>query len=333
MNNGIRRIEFVDFAKGFAILTIILFHYSQPLQYGQLFSQAIVFGGTGIHLFFMLSGFGLNMKPPGNALKFYRRRFSRILIPYFIFVTLAFAVSEFTPIYREFGWREWLSHILLYKMFFEDYIGSFGYHLWFISTLIQFYLLFPLLYKLKEKAGNVNFLILCCGISLIYILYLGISGKGDLRTWNSFFPRYLWEFGLGMFLASMKNNQAWFTKKTIWYLIAAISGLIIMAAMSLKMGQFGRVLNDFPAFAAYLSLTIFIYRAGLLPVLSFVNKGVLFVSQWSYELYLVHFIVFTTFLYLMTAGGMIYNLLWILPVLLLSLFTAYLFHRFIKILN
>lgn len=333
MSSLIRRIEFVDFAKGFAILTIVLFHYSQPLRYGALFSQAIVFGGTGIHLFFMLSGFGLGMKPPGSLLKFFKRRFSRILIPYYIFVTLAFIVSEITPIYKEFGWREWLSHILLYKMFFENYIGSYGYHLWFISTLIQFYLLFPLMFKLKEKTGNVTFLILCISISLAYNLFLGFSGKGDLRTWNSFFPRYLWEFGSGMVLASQKDKTRWFNYTTYSYLIAAILGLLIMAAMSLKMGQFGRILNDFPAFIAYLSITVFIYRMGSHKLLTFFNKGILAISNWSYELYLVHFIIFSSVLYFLSVKEILYNPLWMIPALMLALVGAYLYNRFMRLLN
>ena len=51
------RYEYIQFAKGYAIFTIMLFHVLQRLVLPEILQKAIVFGGTGVHLFFLLSGF------------------------------------------------------------------------------------------------------------------------------------------------------------------------------------------------------------------------------------------------------------------------------------
>jgi peptidoglycan/LPS O-acetylase OafA/YrhL len=104
------RIGYIDFAKGFAILAIVCFHYLQPFAKGFM-AHAIMFGGSGVHLFFILSGFGLALSSQNTTLDFYTRRGRKILIPYFISVSLIAAVNVFVPIY-------------------DDRVYAFGGHLW-----------------------------------------------------------------------------------------------------------------------------------------------------------------------------------------------------------
>ncbi len=49
--------------------------------------------------------------------------------------------------------------LFLYKMFDNDLIGTYGYQLWFISTIIQFYLLFPLIRPVKGTDSGESFLL------------------------------------------------------------------------------------------------------------------------------------------------------------------------------
>lgn len=112
------RVDFIDFAKAWAILGVALYHYMMPLNSQKWFQLAITFGGTGIHLFFFLSGYGLGLSRPLTPFLFYKRRFVRILAPYFLFVTAVFLLNLWLPIYPSQGWKHYLSHVLLYKMFF-----------------------------------------------------------------------------------------------------------------------------------------------------------------------------------------------------------------------
>lgn len=135
-----RRIEFLDFAKGFAILSIAIFHYSQPYTTG-LWSKAIMIGGTGVHLFFILSGFGLGLSSTKLSFTtFYLKRFSKILIPYYFAIALICIINEGYQLYDKNTLYAIGGHFFLYKMFDEKIIGSYGYHFWFISTIVQFYI-------------------------------------------------------------------------------------------------------------------------------------------------------------------------------------------------
>ena len=53
--------ELVDFLKGYAIFTIVLFHLLLGQVTGVL-GTAINFGGAGVHIFVLCSGFGLYLK-------------------------------------------------------------------------------------------------------------------------------------------------------------------------------------------------------------------------------------------------------------------------------
>ena len=81
------RNEFIDFGKGFSILTIVIYHYLGTLSLPGIWSKAIMLGGTGVHLFIFLSAFGLMMTSNNSLLDFYIRRFTKILLPYYIFIT------------------------------------------------------------------------------------------------------------------------------------------------------------------------------------------------------------------------------------------------------
>lgn len=48
--NPSQRLDFIDFGKGFAILSIVLFHYFLPYASG-LAVKALMLGGAGVHIF------------------------------------------------------------------------------------------------------------------------------------------------------------------------------------------------------------------------------------------------------------------------------------------
>jgi peptidoglycan/LPS O-acetylase OafA/YrhL len=52
-----KRIEYIDFAKGLAILAIVIFHYLQAYTSG-LILNALMIGGTGVHGTGLLTGDG-----------------------------------------------------------------------------------------------------------------------------------------------------------------------------------------------------------------------------------------------------------------------------------
>ena len=64
-----------------------------------------------------------------------------------------------------------------------------------------------------------------------------------------------------------------------------------MAFMALKGGAIGRMFNDFPASIGYLGFSVVTY-AMCLGRLMFVRRFVVYIGHLSYELYLIHMIVY-----------------------------------------
>lgn len=313
-----KKIIWVDFAKGYAIFTIVCYHVLQRVALPPALSQAIVFGGTGVHLFFMLSGFGLGLsRSVLSPLMFYRRRLSKIWLPYIVVLTLSLLGALTLGLFPN-GWPEWLAGVGLYQMFHEPYIQSFGGHFWFISTIIQFYIVFPVLIRVQRKINNpALFAGLALLISIAWWLVVWILDKGGLRIWNSFFLQFLWEFALGMALAQWSTSaeksalvsRAFrvlsIRNPLFWSVMgSAFSGLMLV--MILKMGDIGKIFNDIPALAGYTGLCIFIWRVGqnwVPPLKNFF----LWVSGFSFSLYLVHVLVLE--LYLLVTTGSVHSAL------------------------
>ena len=303
------RFDYIDFAKGYAIFSIVCYHALQRLDLPPLGQQAIVFGGTGVHLFFLLSGFGLGLaRPFVSPAAFYQRRLVKIWLPYVLALTLSWLAALAFGLFPD-GFEAWLAGAGLYQMFSEKYIEAFGGHFWFISAIIQFYAVYPALVWAREKLGNARFLAAAMALSLAWWLAVSALGKGDLRTWNSFFLQFLWEFALGMVLADRvrkagpdtPGGQAGLREGIFWnypwysYLPAGLLFASVMVLAILKLGETGRVFNDIPALLGYTALSVFVYRAGEL-YLPPLERFFRWVGGFSFSLYLVHILVLEAWL-------------------------------------
>jgi peptidoglycan/LPS O-acetylase OafA/YrhL len=318
------RIEYIDFAKGWAIFSIVCYHALQRVELSAFWQKAIVFGGTGVHLFFLLSGFGLALsKSSDSALQFYKRRLVKVWLPYVLALTISLLAAIFFNFFPD-RFDAWLAGVGLYQMFSERYIESFGGHFWFISAIIQFYLVFPFLLWLKKKLGNDwLFLGLALAISVAWWLTVFFLGKGESRVWNSCFLQFSWEFALGMALADGARRTVHGTRQ-FWnydwraYLFIALIFSGVMILMILKMGDAGKIFNDIPALTGYTAFSIFFFQIGdkFLPPL---KRFFLWIGGFSYSLYLVHILVLEFWLRILSWLGVSLNWLSLLPFLALAL--------------
>lgn len=288
-----KRIKLIDFLKGLCIFTILLFHYLNALPLPSPYAQGVFFGGTGAHLFILLSGLGLylsHLKAPLSYGAFLKRRFSKVYLPYLGLVLLAAFLSLFLPLYDN-SWYALGGHVFLYKMWDESIMGSYGYPLWFMSMIFQFYLVFPLLVSLKKRISTLPFLLLCLLISLSWSVLVVFLGKESERVWNSFFLQYLWEFALGMVLASwwvQGYGFETFKRKPLFYLLLGSLSGALYATLALKGGEMGRLFNDLPAVLSYSSIALAVYFGSGNKIKSFF----LLTGKLSFSLYLIHSLVF-----------------------------------------
>ena len=290
MNNNTEEISFLNYLKGVSIVAIILYHLIYNfLNVPNLIKMGSSFGGAGVHIFFFCSGFGLYLSylKKGFNIKTYTcKRLKRLYIPYIIIIFISFLV----PFMFEGQNRivALCSHIFLFKMFIPEYEDSFGIQMWYISTIIQFYFIYTILLKIVNKIKIKKLFILSVLISIIWAIFISFSGLYTERIWSSFFLQYLWEFVLGMLIAeaSYKNNK--FLKKDInfvWYIIMFIISFGVFALMSIKGGILKNFKDVFSALS-FMTLCIILYK------LKFFNKLFNYFGKISYELYLVHYLVY-----------------------------------------
>jgi peptidoglycan/LPS O-acetylase OafA/YrhL len=289
---SVERIDFLDFGKGVAILGIVLYHYSVGFA-GGFAGKAILVAGSGVHLFMLLSGFGLSLsRYSGEVRRFYGRRFTRILIPYYLFVTFVLVVNAWHPYYLRDGLYAYFGHIFWYKMFDGSIFGSFGPHLWFMSPLLVLYVLFPLLRAIQDRLGGGLFLALACAVSVSWWLIVAGTGHASQAVWARFALSYVWEFGLGMFLGRMylERKYAFWDQNVGALAVVIVAGFGSVALLAEAAGPVGRMVNDVPSLAAYTALVILAYliaRRWWPRVISVMGAlGVV-----SLEVYLVHLLV------------------------------------------
>ena len=290
LTGGNRRYPEIAFLRGFSIFAVALMHLLQVFaargSIPQWLRLAASLGGTGGHMFFFCSGFGLYLSYLRNPVgfgEFIRRRFLKIYIPYIIVVLFTWLISPYR--FRSSYLSALLSHIFLYKMFFEKFECSFGLHFWFISTIIQFYLLFIPLCRLRKKIPMKTMLIASVLISACWWIVTDVSGLNEKRIWGSFCLQYLWEFVLGMAAAELLTEKEEI-RFPAWVLQAvAVVGLGLQALMAVR-GGWLKSFNDIPGFFGFGALAFLLYRYGHRVIRPAFRK----LDAISYELFLVHVI-------------------------------------------
>lgn len=284
------RLSVIDFLRGYSIFTIVLFHLLGSFELPDVLSNAINFGGAGVHVFVLCSGFGLclsQLNKPLSCVQFLKKRFLKVYIPYILVIFL----SALIPFIYTNGDKLMavLSHVFLFRMFNEHFMNSFGSHFWFVSMILQFYIVFPLLFGIVNKCKLGGGVISALLISLGWATFVGLMGKSDLRIWNSFFLQYLWEFVLGMVLAiKYFQNQSFMKIPPIKYLIVfAIVGISLVGITGIKGGVW-KLYNDIPSLVGYLSFALLIYSFGI----KWINEFFTYTNKFSYEWYLIHILIF-----------------------------------------
>ena len=282
-------------------------------------------GGTGVHVFFLCSGIGLYLSYLNKRVgytAFLRRRFNKIYIPYIIVVLISFLIPwMYSGKDRIIAL---LSHIFLFKMFVPRYEASFGLQLWFISTIIQFYLIFIPMCHIKEKIkSNKVFFSVFLGISVTWWIICYIFGLENNRVWSSFCFQYIWEFALGIVVAEQLHKGKVFSINKIYLSIIAVVGIGLMGGMAILSDKL-KLFNDIPALFGYMALALLLINIG------FIRSICRFISQFSYEFYLVHIVVIESILHFVKPQGLVIQLVTGVVSLIFAMIVGLYYNKFLN---
>ncbi len=305
------RLSQFDGIRGLAILLVIICHatmaYSEGADPG-FFDVLISLGGSGVTLFFVLSGFlisGLLLNcrgQQGSLRRFYLRRLMRIIPAYYVCLLIySFVLPWWVPEGSGFA-SSWLeapaAHFSFLSNFHYFFKGGFSPEAmsvsWSLAIEEQFYLLWPLFFLFLP----IRHIVLSC---LIFA-----AGALAVRGWlfsqgfnidqvTVFTPARLDSFALGGLLALAWRDETWSRRlkaSRFWVLGgSAVAATLIQMGIPFVGPQAWNIVGPL----SFLVSSVF-YTALLTAVLAeprfaagfFVCRGMRNIGVVSYSVYLTH---------------------------------------------
>jgi peptidoglycan/LPS O-acetylase OafA/YrhL len=310
----VKRLLWIDISKGLAILVVAYFHFFRtyfqygvlpPADWSNLATSALTIlksvwfnvSGLGFHavgVFIILSGWTLMQSTlrrvesgPLAWGAWYGARFVRLYPMYWV-AHLVYLVSPFQARLEPVDSRIILSLLGLRFINIQENFMYLNAAWWYFAMLIQFYLIFPLLFWAARRFGPLWFLILACaaGFFARYIL-LVVWPQNGLWVLGGFAICRLPEFALGMSLAMWHSKSS---GRVEWFLLRGagfVVGLILYpAALQLYHGLYPYIFCDFATGGCCMLEIVGI--AGIISVLPAPAKLFGLVGVYSYGLYLIH---------------------------------------------
>jgi len=309
-----KRIVWLDVAKGLAILWVVYFHFFTtyfehgtlpPADWSGLVTSVLAIlrlvwlhvTGLGFHAvgaFIILSGWALMQSTARRAESgpvawgaWYRARFLRLYPMYWV-AHLVYLISPFVARFEQIDSRIVLS--LLGLRFIN--IGMNFFYLnaawWYFSMLIQFYVLFPLLFWGARKLGPWTFLLGAAGVGFFtrYVLLIGYPQDGLWILGGCALSR-LPEFAFGMALGMWFSQSPVRAERFLVGGIGLATGLLLYpAALQLYHNGYTYIFVDFATGACCCLVLVGI--AGIISHFPLPAKVIGLVGAFSYGIYLVH---------------------------------------------
>lgn len=285
--------------KGLGILTVVFAHfaYMKVTNADFLFPLSII-AGVGVDLFLFMSGFGLTvgmLKRPMKTVDFYKKRVIKIFIPFWIALIIMF-IADAVFMDKTYS----VGYIIKSMLGFfptADGFGDVNSPFWYITWMIMFYLLYPLVFfKDKPWLTAIILAVIATIIGTFNIFDLGSNWLHRLHTVA---------FSMGIILAWLlqvkegeKNRFIEYIKdfrdnsKDMKYIVIAIM-FVIVFYVSQRTGA-----GSWPALTAILGQGFFVEQ--LMSIVIMLAFTVIFILKkvdskfltmygvYSYEVYLIH---------------------------------------------
>lgn len=297
-----KSLDTVTILRAISCLIIITIHAPLPasLIHAPLGITIATIGFTGIYAFFFLSGYILGKRylekkyslSLSGILTFYWKRLKKIAPLYFIILfILYFLTPENTP-----GKTQEFIRLLLFIAPEKIHLSG-GSYLWFISTIMQMYLLAPIGFALIKILNHQTIRFRICLFAAV-LLFGGLIKWFALPNFSYEFTTQSWTlnlyiFLLGMTFSTIKKNVSVSFKLALgifsFIIIASFlpfTGVLSTTSPSLKLA-FQTIL--IPSLSYLLMASILAFYPLKIPVKT-ISPLLFFqiVGIFSYEIYLLH---------------------------------------------
>ena len=288
----------IDALRVIAILAVILIHSTtKTLQvanhdvanvpFSLLLNQMARFA---VPLFFLISGFvlELNNKKNSSYVDFFRKRASRVVVP-FIF---------WSSFYYLLGNNLNFSRLISVKFISTLINGSASYHLYFIPTLIIFYLVFPLLHL------SISFFkkpVVLAVMALLQVILLSTDYYKDqlvLPYDLRIAALSIFMFILGMVASHNKDFIYSFVHKHFLYFLFFLITLpvvifIHVSDLTLRLKTSGFIYNQYSPLNYMYTIILSGSLFYLLDKVQYVKKAFMNLSKLSFFVFFIHVLIQT----------------------------------------
>lgn len=317
--------EVANYLKGLVILTVIFAHYSQYFLTDHYQIWFVGLAQSLLVLFFILSGYGIYLslekrlgdkKRSAPALAgFFLSRALRIYPFYWLAL---FATPYFDPDYYAVLHEFSLKTVAIYMAVpFVKATGEF----WFITSIVQCYLVAPLLYFLLKRTGLQKYILINI-VAMVFLLAASVIKLQtdflveDLRAYlfKGFLLSHVLAFSLGMTLPPlMVTYRREIMKVSITWVTFPVFAIFVILTSGVDLLFRNSTVFLFPMLL-FSGLCMIVFSIANRPRLPF-TRYLVIPGKYSYPAYLFHLPFFGVLAYF----GLIKNEDWKSPLLLIAL--------------
>ncbi|KZL93735.1 acyltransferase [Clostridium magnum] len=282
----------MDVIRALAIVAVVVIHVSATILYrsdinSYIYKISIIINQLSrfsVPAFIFISGMGLTLsnKKELGYFAFIGRRFSRIVPQYILWCLIYIYLTT--------------KNFEIYSVVYDVVYGKVFYHFYYVPLIIEFYLIYPFLYRfIGKKWAVITSFLLTFGI-LIYSHYFVMSDDMEWFLERKNLLDWIFYFSFGAFIG--ENLDRFLEKirkyRRIIYVLFFLSIYIMLqeAFTSIRVGK------DIEYATTFLRPTIFLYSILFILFVFCIQwkenifmKWISYIAKNSYSIYLSHAII------------------------------------------